>query len=58
VVEERVGRVNAGDPEMIKNTGKGQRAPGIINGDWILYPPAPVVEPPPKDVFPEVLIPR
>jgi hypothetical protein len=58
VVEERIGRVNAGDPEMIKNTGKGQRAPGIINGDWILYPPAPVVEPPPKDVFPEVLIPR
>jgi hypothetical protein len=58
VVEERVGRVNAGDPEMIKNTGKGQRAPGIIKGDWILYPPAPVVEPPPKDEFPEVLISR
>lgn len=58
VVEERIGRVNAGDPEMIKNTRKGQRAPGIVKGDWILYPPAPVVEPPPKDEFPEVLIPR
>lgn len=58
VVEERIGRVNAGDPEMITNTGKGQRAPGIIKGDWILYPPAPVIEPPPKDEFPEVLRPE
>lgn len=58
VVEERIGRVNAGDKDMIEKTRKGERAPGIVKGDWILYPPAPVVEPPPKDEFPELLRPR
>ncbi len=48
-VEERIGRVNAGDREMIKRTGKHERAPGIAKGDWILYPPAPLVEPEPRE---------
>ncbi len=37
--ERRIALARARDPETIKRTGRGSRAPGIGDGDWVIFPP-------------------
>ncbi len=44
--ERRIALAKARDPETIKNTSRGYRAPSIGDGDWVIFPPPQKVEPP------------
>jgi hypothetical protein len=46
--EQSIALANAKDPESNRNTRPGNRAPGIADGDWVFFPPAPSIEPPPR----------
>jgi hypothetical protein len=49
--EQRIALANAKDPESNRNTRPGNRAPGIGDGDWVIFPPPVKVEPPPHDEY-------
>jgi hypothetical protein len=49
--ERRIALAKSRDPETIKNTKRGYRAPSVGDGDWVFFPPAPMVEPPPRDEY-------
>jgi hypothetical protein len=46
--EQRIALAKSGDPETIKNTKRGYRAPSIGDGDWVIFPPPQKIEPTPK----------